>query len=348
MRIATFLVVLLCFQGVSRAEPTPLFLSDEILKAVLTAPIDQAYQQKKQEQRLYLEGSWSYREGEETIRRPVKIRTRGHYRRMNCYHPPLLLNFRKKEMAGTLFDGQDKLKLVGPCKNGSKYQQLVHVEYLIYQLWALYSDHHFRVRMIELGYNDTDKSGDPWQSTTFVIQDEDDMAASSGMSIVKTESNRREDMNMAETALVEVFQFLIGNVDYSTLRAREGDCCHNIRLIASEDRAGGIVPVPYDFDSSGILDAPYATLPQAVPIKKITQRYFYGWCKEERRFRDAIERVKSKRSEALGLVQNDPFLDDYYRKKTYQYLEKSYEMLDDESYVERNIIGQCRGEVIKG
>ena len=348
MRIATFLVVLFFFPAAHGAETTPLFSSSDTLKAVLTAPIGQVHGQKKQDQRLYMEGSWSYREGEETIRRPVKIRTRGHYRRVNCTNPPLMLNFRKKELADTLFDGQDKLKMVNPCKNGDKFQQLVYVEYLIYQLYALFSDNHFRVRMVEVGYNDTDRPDKPWQSTNFLIQDEDDMAASSGMAIFKIEKPKREELNLAETALVEVFQFMIGNVDYSTLRAREGDCCHNVKLIAQEGATSGFIPVPYDFDSSGILDAPYATLPQAVPIKKITQRYFYGWCKEERRFREAIERVKAKREEALALIENSPLLEKYYRKKTYDYLEKSYEMLDDESYVDRKIIGKCRGEVIKG
>ena len=348
MRIAAALILVVLVPAAYGNAPTPLFSSGETVKAVLTAPIGQAYKQKKQEQRLYLEGSWSYKEGDETIRRPVKIRTRGHYRRANCTHPPLRLNFRKKEMAGTLFDGQDKLKMVNPCKNGDKYQQLVYVEYLIYKLYELYSDHHFRVRMVDVGYNDSDKSRKPWQTTNFLIQDDKDMATSSGMVEVKTEATKRQEMNLAETALVEVFQFMIGNVDYSTLRAREGNCCHNVRLISPENGEGGIIPVPYDFDSAGILDAPYATLPQQVPIKKITQRYFYGWCKEERRFRDAIDRIQSKRAEALALIQDAPYLEDYYRKKTFKYLEKSYEMLDDEKYVERRIIGQCRGEVIKG
>lgn len=348
MRITIVLITLVLTSATYAAGPTPLFSSEEALKAVLTAPIGQAYKQKKQEQRLYLEGSWSYREGEETVRRPVKIRTRGHYRRTVCSQPPLQLNFRKKELADTLFDGQDKLKMVSPCKNGDKYQQLVYVEYLIYQLFGLFSDHRFRVRMVELGYNDSDKPDKQWQSTNFLIQDEDDMAASSGMVIVKTQANQRQNMDLAETALVEVFQFLIGNVDYSTLRSREGDCCHNVKLISPDGSESGIIPVPYDFDSAGILNAPYATLPQAVPIKKITQRYFYGWCKEERRFRDAINRIKAKRTEALALVENSPLLEKYYRKNMYKYLEKSFSMLDDESYVEKRIIGQCRGEVIKG
>lgn len=343
---ATVLAIFLA--ATATAAPTPLFQSDEPLKAVLTAPINQAYRQKDQEQRLYLEGHWSYKQADETVRHPVKIRARGNYRRRVCNQPPLQLNFRKGEVEGSLLDGQDKLKMVSPCKSGDRYQQLVFVEYLIYKLYALYSDHHFRVRRVEVGYSDTDEPDKPWQSMNFLIQDDADMAATSGMTLVKMPEPRRQDMHLGETAMLEVFQFVIGNVDYSTLRSQEGDCCHNVRLIAPEGATSGFIPVPYDFDSSGIINAPYATLPQSVPIKKITQRYFNGWCKEDRRFREAIARILAQRDTALALVEEFPGLEKYYRKRTREYLETSYEQLSDPDFVDRYIIGRCRGDVIPG
>lgn len=341
-------LLLLLTPALGRAAPSPLFSGDTTLKAVLTAPIGQAYQQKKQEKRLYLEGHWSYREGEQTVRYPVKIRTRGNYRRMVCSLPPLQLNFRKSELEAGLLAGQDKLKMVSPCKSADRYQQLVYLEYLIYQLYALYSEHHFRVRRVEVGYNDTAKPDKPWQSDNFLIQDDDEMAASSGLRIVSLESPKRQNMDLAATALLEVFQFVIGNVDYSTLRSHEGDCCHNVRLVAPADATTGIIPVPYDFDSSGLINAPYATPPANVPIKKVTQRYFNGWCKEPRRFHEAVARILARRDDALALVRDFPPLDSYYRKRAERYLAESFEQLDDEDFVDRQIIGRCRGEVIPG
>ena len=350
MRVLAVLVILSILSPVFPAGAAdPLFDSDEMLKAVLTAPIGQAYAQKKQEQRLYLEGNWSYREGEETVRLDVKVRARGNYRRRVCSLPPLQLNFRKKQVADTLFDGQDKLKMVSPCKNGDRYQQLVAVERLVYDLYALYTPHHFRTRLVEVGYNDVDNPDRPWQSTNFLIEDQDAMADRYDMVVLKTTSNSRLNMDLPQTALLEIFQFMIGNVDYSTLSAREGeDCCHNVRLIAPEGATTGVLPVPYDFDSSGIVNAPYATPPESIPIKKVTQRYFTGWCKEEKRFREAIDSIVAKRDQAMALIDNDPLLDDSFRKKTRKYLEKSYEHITDERYVKSYILGRCRGQVIKG
>ena len=101
MHYRIFLFLLLA-PALGWGAPTPLFSSDAPLKAVLTAPISQAYQQKRQEQRLYLEGHWSYLEGDTTVRYPVKIRTRGNFRRRVCSLPPLQLNFRKRDLEGGL------------------------------------------------------------------------------------------------------------------------------------------------------------------------------------------------------------------------------------------------------
>lgn len=331
------------------ASDAPLFSSDDILKAALTAPLHQAYGQKKQDQRLYLEGSWSYREGDNTVRLPVKIRTRGKSRRRDCVLPPLQLNFRKKELDGTVLAGQDKLKLVSPCRASDKYQQYIYLEFLVYRMYAMFREHHFDTRLVEVGYVDSEQKLDPWSSTNFLIEPEKAMAARSGLKPVKTTASKRSQMNLAETAFLEIFQYVIGNVDYSTLKAPAGsDCCHNIKLIAPKGAESGFIPVPYDFDSTGIVNASYATPPAQVPIKKVTERYFTGWCKEDRHYQAAVDELNAKRDEVFALFSDFPSLEKRYRKHALKYLEKSYKQINDEGYMKRYIVGRCRGEVIKG
>lgn len=331
------------------AEAPPLFQTREPMKAVLTAPLFQAYKDKNNKDRLYLEGSWAQRHGEQTERLRVKIRTRGNYRRRVCDRPPLQLNFKKKEVAGTLMSGQDKLKMVNPCARGDKYQQLLYLEYLVYQLFALYSDYHFLTRLVDVAYVDSGSEGTRWSSHNFLIEDVDHMAARYGLQELEVPYTMRVQMDLAQTALIELFQFMIGNVDYSTLKAPEGsDCCHNTRLIAAEGAESGFIPVAYDFDSSGLINAPYATVPANVPIRKVSSRYFLGWCKEEKLYREVLARMNVRKKEAIALFDESPLLSDTYRKRAVKYLEDSYDYLNDEDYFKRKIIGQCRGEVIKG
>ena len=331
------------------AEPTPLFATETPLKAVLSAPVYQAYKDKEKTERLYLEGNWAHKEGEETERLSVKIRARGNYRRKVCDWPPLTLNFKKKEVEGTLLDRQDKLKMVNPCKKGDKYQQLLYLEYHLYDLFALYSDYYFRTRLAEVAYVDTGNKERRWESTNFLIEDTDHMAERNGLREVEITASKRLQMDLGQTALVEVFQFMIGNVDYSTLKSPPGkDCCHNIKLLAPEGAEDGFIPVPYDFDSAGLIDAPYATVPPSVPIKDVSTRYFLGWCKEEKRYREAVEAINQHRDAAFAIFEDSPLLSQTYRKRAVRYLERSYDYINDESIFKRKILGKCRGEIIPG
>ena len=220
-----------------QAVAKPLFESEEPIQAVLSAPISQVYKQAKQEVRLYHEGSLAFKVGDgEVTKVPVKIRTRGIYRRMNCKNPPLRLNFKKKKNDDNLFERQNKLKLVGPCQNLKAYQSLVALEYLVYQMFEEVSDYHFKTRLVEMSYIDTDGKKNPKSATTFLIEDVGDMAKRYGMKELKINKAERSDMDLQHTALVDIFQFMISNLDFSLMQARPGsNCCHNARLIANAD-----------------------------------------------------------------------------------------------------------------
>jgi len=344
------LIILIALMPATVLAAKPLFSSDEPIQAVLTAPITQVYRERKQKVRLYHEGVLSYKYGtDKTHRASVKVRTRGNFRRLNCAHPPLRLNFKKKDNDINLFERQDKLKLVGPCKNGEAYQDYVGLEYLVYKMWEALSPYHFKTRLIELSYLDSDKKRKPRQATTFVIEEIKDVAKRLKLKRVKQQKVKRQNMNLEQTALLELFQLLIGNTDYSTLAAPEGEnCCHNARLLVASDTTSGIVPVPYDFDVSGFVDPPYATPAPQYPIKNVRQRYFTGWCKEESRFRGAIQTFQQQKAELYNLVNSATVIGDRSRQKATNYLNSFYTLLDNPDRVEREILNRCRGSVITG
>ena len=325
-----------------------LFTADQPLKAVLTAPLAQVYEQKDLDNRIYMDGKWSYKLADGSVQRlDVKVRSRGNFRRQTCRLPPLRLNFRKKSLADTPYDGQDKLKMVSPCGARDQYQQYVAIEYLTYKLFELFSDYHFKVRLVELGYVDTDGRLRPWNSTNFLIEDDGAMAARYGMQPVKAQKAARADMHLAQTALVELFQLMIGNNDYSTLSSLPGNpCCHNGRLIGGAEPGSGYIPVPYDFDSSGLVNAFYAIPPEHLPIRRVTQRYFTGWCKQRHHYRAAIDRFNERRDQALALFAESGLLETRYRKRALAFIESFYDLINDERQVKKQILERCRGEVV--
>jgi hypothetical protein len=82
-----------------------------------------------------------------------------------------------------------------------------------------------------------------------------------------------------------LFQYMIGNTDWSIARER------NTMLVEIDGRQ---MPVPYDFDMSGLVNAGYAGPAPGLPIDEVRERYFLGYCQPgtdwERLFADFAAR----------------------------------------------------------
>ncbi len=356
MRILKLLILLGSALSVQAQEGTasvrhPLFQDDAVLKAVLTAPISQAYAQRHQEARIYFPGQWTYvDESGETQRLEVSIRTRGHFRREVCELPPLQLNFKKSQVKGTLFAGQNKLKLVAPCKKGERYQQYVILEYLAYKIYQILSDHSFTVRLVRLSYVDRDEKLDPWTDFAFVIEDDKDMARRLDLDRLNVESVLYSQLDHGRTAVVQLFQFLIANNDYSVIKpSGDADCCHNMELLGIEDETRlqmpdeSIIPVPFDFDFSGLVNATYAAPPSQVPVRDVRFRFYYGLCVPRPILDEAVIKMQSRREEILALIAGTPQLDDRLRKKNITYVEDFYEIIGDPETLNEEVVRRCRG-----
>ena len=332
----------------AHASKRPLFDDTTPLDAVLTVPLSQAYGQKRKDVRPYLDGTLSYKGENGVITRvPLKVKTRGNFRRANCSLPPLRLNFPKKLVSKTLFKGQDKLKLVGPCKFGGAYKDLIGLELLAYQVYQTVSEFSLKTRQMNLSYVDISKKRKPRTSTAFVIEDIEDLAKRRKLKYISPEKANRDTMDLDETALLEIFALFIANNDYSTLTGLAGTkCCHNVRLLSPKDGNGKVIPVPYDFDMSGLVNAPYAAPPGTIPIKNVRKRYFNGWCKEDTHFRNAVDRFKQKKPDIMALVENSTTISDSLKKKTTAYFEQFYTMMDSPKRYQKEITGRCRGRTV--
>ena len=86
----------------------------------------------------------------------IKMRLRGNSRRRVCDFPPLRINFKVDETAQSIFEGQDKLKLVTHCKYTKSSQLDLLEEYAAYRIFNLISDVSYNVRLLHITYTDTD------------------------------------------------------------------------------------------------------------------------------------------------------------------------------------------------
>ncbi len=334
-RLATFAVVIPALLSAQEEVP-PLFASNETLHFTLVADFNDIHKDRKQESdyepaELFFGPAAADVDGLE-----LKIKTRGRYRlkRSTCKYPPLRLNFPKKSVEGTVFEGQDKLKLVTHCQDRDSYEVNLVEEYLVYRIYNLLSDISFRVRLARITYVDARGKDDPVVRYGFLIEDEDAMAARLGGLLAEAPAVSPYDYDSEGAALVTVFQYMVGNTDFSLVHF------HNIKLF----RGAGFThfPIPYDFDWSGLVDARYAKPDPLFNTRSVRQRVFRGFCRPDVDFSAIFADIAERRAAIDELIANQEGLDRRSRDRLTEYLDEFFETIGKPREADRHIIGACR------
>ena len=165
-----------------------------------------------------------------------------------------------------------------------------------------------------------------------------------GLDKANVAENRFEDLDHGSTALAELFQLMISNHDYSVLRGPKGEyCCHNVEIFTSEEAADRRIPIPFDFDMSGLVNAEYASPPSHLPIRLVRTRFYRGLCQPPEVMEDAIAHILSKKQEILDLFRNQPELSRNSRNRNLRYLGEYFAMLEDPVERQEKVLERCRG-----
>ena len=339
----TLSLVALC--GAVQAD-APLFADDSRIAVTLEAPLSRLAADDSEDP-AYLNGAliWTDASGAET-RMAVKVKPRGKSRRDDsaCKFPPLRLNFPKDTPSGTPFSGLDKVKLVTHCgrigEASSAYATRVELELLSYRLFNLISPTSLRVQPLEVTYVDSEKGGKHHTHAAFLIEPEEWLAKRRDMRVAKVASIEREQLEPVQANLAEVFEFLVGNTDFSMIRGPKGDdCCHNVVLLTAAN--GAVLPVPYDFDATGIVAAPYARPAEGLGISTVQQRLYRGYCRPEAALHATLDRFREARADIYALFKDDPRLDATTIERTTDYLDAFYEIIDKPENLKRKVSSRC-------
>lgn len=274
---------------------------------------------------------------------PIKISARGKSRREHCKFPPLRLNFSKAGTKGTIFSGQDKIKLVSHCVKGMAKGPYLASEMLAYRLLNLVTDLSFRVRALNVTYVDSE-GGRVESRYAFLIEHKKQLGKRISMSSVTLDGVRISELEATQAALVSVYQFMIGNADYSLRRAPDNNkCCHNVVPYALDPKAkSSVVGIPYDFDASGFVNAPYAEPPAGLNLVVVTQRRYRGYCAHNDAMDLAIEKIGDNRAAITNLVAAFDDIPGLKRKRTQKYLDAYFSLVEDSRQVNRKMLRRCR------
>lgn len=266
----------------------------------------------------------------------ARARTRGIWRLKNCDFPPVRLNFANKVAKGTAFEDLDEPKLVSYCRGSDTYEQFVLQEFQLYRIYRLLTPVSHQVRLLRMAYTDSATGKVGATKYAFLVEDPAQVAKAAGGKILNQQGAGPEDLEPQAATLAYVFQYFIGNVDFSF------GGLHNAELIARPD--GTNLPIAYDFDFSGAINAPYATPDPSLPIKRVRQRLYRGFCLQNALVPGAVAAFVAKKEQIYGLYRDQlgALMAPKEVKETLEYFDEFYKATATPKDIERNLLSDCR------
>ncbi len=266
-------------------------------------------------------------ENGETWTDSMEVKVRGIFRAAKCDNPPLKIKYSKNLLKKRGLKKRNEYKLVYPCKSNKIYQNYIYKEYLIYKLYNELTDKSLRVHLIDFTLKDATQKKEDIQSIGFLVEHREE--------IIKRLDAHKNDIRCLpvkmlspyDYTLFQVFQFMIGNVDWLI------ENCKNTEVIQLQDNT--IIPIPYDFDFTGMVNPSYAVPNRIFKQKYVTDRYFLGHEKSMEELMPIFELFKEKKKNFVQLITEFPYLSNRDRKAMLKYLESFYRILDRPAQVKR-------------
>lgn len=342
LRLVVALMTFGCLNSALAAGETDLlFQDDSILAITLTAPFRSLSRDSSVEP--------EYRPAKLGYTAPagnshlfdIQVRPRGKSRRDRsvCTFPPLRLKLPTSELVGTVFENQKNLKLVTHCRVTAGFQKYVLKEYLTYRILNLLTPASFNVRLLKVTYVDNARKNKSVVRYGFFIEHKNRLAARLGLQTSDIVKIHPDQLDPLPTNLAELFQYIVSNTDFSFVQGPAGEsCCHNAVLFSTG--TGLFLPVPYDFDKTGIVNPP-----NGLPAENLRQRNFYdrlyrGFCHEQSVLEEALLTTLTKRPAIEELVNNQVDLDENSKRKALRFIVSYYDIIGDDKRRARAL--KCR------
>jgi hypothetical protein len=212
-------------------------------------------------------------------------------------------------------------------------------EYIAYKLYEIIAPYHFKTRLTRIDLiEERGKRTNTHQLIGFVIEDIDAVAKRYDAREIE-----RIIHPLQQDAVASIqnafFQYLIANTDFSTKQQ------HNQKIIFSDKK---IIPVPYDFDMSGLVNANYAAVTNiqnlSGSITEVTQRIYKGYERDITLLQQVRAQYLDKRMEMLDALEllKDEFQDRNQYREAEKFIESYFEILESDKKFKKNILDRQR------
>jgi hypothetical protein len=297
------------------------FVGDSMVYLTIETDFDQLFKNKAEGEYQPASLVALQSDGNE-VKKDIRVSARGVTRRKICEFPPLKFWFSKEELISEDLQDFHTLKLVTHCSDSLGNEQLLLKEYLAYRLLNLLTDYSFHVQLARVKYVDSSNSYPSQEKYAFLIENNKEMAARLQGDLLDADEYQLKAINKENYNLLAIFQYMIGNTDWNMFRH------HNIKLVLPHNEEIPMA-VPYDFDYSGLVNAPYAVPYASLPIKHVRERFLQWKGKDVAELEGTIQLFLDKKEEILATCKSFSALEKEAREDITGYLESFFSLLEN-------------------
>ena len=277
----------------------------------------------------------------DTINKNVKIKYRGIWRFANCNFPPIQINFKKPIYVFSDSGKIKKMKLVTHCQTSPLFDEYVLREYLVYKLYNVMTDSSFRVRLLKVTYLDTENKKKPITQYGIFIEPASILALRTNSMVIESLNLTQKHMVPEVIGKMAVFLYMVAQWDWDIPSQ------HNVAIIKplKFDQAGLGVPVPYDFDLTGIVNAEYAVISDELGLENIRERLFRGICQSREMYQEILKEFMNKKNALYAVVNEFPYLNQRSKKDIIMYLDTFFDQLNKQKDIDlliNNFLNTCK------
>ena len=332
-----FFSALILFCGVASAQivqkSDSLFNNQNILKIKLS--YSNAEMRMDTDDTTFIKVNLEYNNDNKWESLNVNLRARGNFRRSKCYFPPIKMRIKKSSAKGTLFEGNKNLKLVMPCLLKKEKNDNILQEFIAYKFYEKISPYYFKTRLVDIEFTEIKKKKtEVHKLIGFLIEDDKRVADRfEGKSFERyIHPKAMDDMTSVQNS---IFQFMIGNTDFSVAYQ------HNGKLLYTNKK---IHPLPYDFDLCGLVDASYAIVNSTLGISSVRDRKYRGFKRDESLLEKVRDQILSKKNEFYQIVDNQKskFEIPSEFESTNEFLTSFFDIMEDDKSFKKEVLQMMR------
>ena len=137
-----------------------------------------------------------------------------------------------------------------------------------------------------------------------------------------------------------LLEYMLGNTDYSIW------ALHNVVVV--QDKRRKFYPVPYDFDLSGMVHAPYAAPDPRLSLKSVTDRLYRGPCRSVDAFNAAAEPFRARQADMRAAIDSVGELNNAHKREIKDYLDGFFRRIATPESIKKTFVDGCpasRGRV---